>query len=334
MGGRGAESAPRLFERGWMLRRITSSREAVILGITLALIGIFYLTSQGKFLNPGVIHTMLTAAPELGIIVIGVTLLMIAGEFDLSVGSSSALCALAAIKLYQLGLNPFLALLIVLAISLGMGALNGLITVKFGLPSFIVTLGSMMAWRGVVYVVTMGRVINFDVGKTCPSFYRFLVGDVGVVPLHFFWFLGLALIAFLVLGLHRFGNHIYATGGNREAARAMGINTDRVKIACFMLVSALAALAGIMRATRIRGFYAQQGVGMELMAIASAVIGGTSLFGGVGTVVGSFLGTLVVTFLEYGLIMSKVSGYWYKVILGCLIISVVIGNKLWSRRGT
>jgi len=276
---------------------------------------------------------MFTSAPELGIIVIGVTLLMISGEFDLSVGSASAWCALTAIKLYQLGLNPFVALIITLAIGMAMGLVNGLITVKFGLPSFIVTLGTMMAWRGAVYVATTGMTISFPVGQTCPAFYNFLTGNLRGIPAQFIWFVILIIVASLILNSHRFGNHIYATGGNKEAARAMGIDTDKTKLICFMLLGVLAALAGVMRATRIRGFYAQQGTAMELMAIAATVIGGTSLFGGVGTVVGSFLGVLVVTFLDYGLIMSGVSGYWFKVILGTVVILVVIVNKVleWRR---
>lgn len=313
-------------------RWVSIPREAIILGITGALIGIFYATSKGTFLSSGVIQTMLTSAPELGIIALGVTLLMIAGEFDLSVGSCSALAALLAISCFQRGWPPAVILVMALLVGGLMGATSGIITVKFGIPSFITTLGAMLAWRGLVYVVTMGRVINFNVEKQYPVFYRFLVGSISMVPAHFFWFLLLTIIAYLFLNRHRFGNHVFATGGNKEAARAMGINVSRVKIMCFVIVGVLAALAGVMRAVRIRGFYAQQGEGMELMAIAAAVIGGTSLFGGTGTVIGTFFGTLVVTFLEYGLVVSRVSGYWYKVVLGSLIVLVVIVDRLWSRR--
>jgi len=316
-----------------MLKKsISIPREAIIGGISGTLIGIFYATSRGTFLTPGVIQTMLTSAPELGIIALGVTLLMIAGEFDLSVGSCSALAALLAISCFQWGWSPYVALILALGAGAVMGLVNGVISVKGGIPSFITTLGSMLAWRGLVYVVTMGRVINFNVEKQHPFFYTLLVGNVTVFPAHFFWFFGLIVLAFLFLNRHRFGNHIFATGGNKEAARAMGINVDMVKIACFILVGILAALAGVMRATRIRGFYAQQGDGMELMAIAAAVIGGTSLFGGAGTVIGTFFGTLVITFLEYGLIVSRVSGYWYRVILGSLVVLVVLVDRLWMVR--
>ncbi|MEM1867555.1 MAG: ABC transporter permease [Thermosphaera sp.] len=310
------------------IKKTSIPQEATILGITGVLIGVFYYTSRGTFLSSGVIRTMLTSAPELGIIALGVTLLMVAGEFDLSVGSCSALAALLAISCFQRGWSPFGSLIMALLAGVLMGAVNGIITVKFGIPSFIATLGTMLAGRGLVYVITMGRVINFNVEKQYPGFYSFLVGNVGGAPAHFFWFLVLTLGAFSILDRHRFGNHIYATGGNKEAARAMGINVEKVKIVCFLIVGMLAALAGVMRATRIQGFYAQQGEGMELMAIAAAVIGGTSLFGGAGTVIGTFFGTIVVTFLEYGLIVSRVSGYWFRVVLGSLIVLVVIVDRL------
>ena len=293
---------------------------------------LFFFTSEGKFVSPAVVGIMSVAVSELGLIVIGVALLMISGEFDLSVGSVSALGALITAKLYQLGLNPFLALVIVLGVGMAVGAINGLVTVKFGLPSFIVTLGTLMAWRGVIYVITAGITVGFRVIQTHPAFYNFLVGDVGVIPVPGIWFIVSSIILTLILNSHWFGNHIYATGGNKEAARAMGINTDKTKVICFMLVGMLSTLAGVIRLTRIRGFHALQGSGIELMAIAAAVIGGTSLSGGVGTIVGACLGVLVITFLEYGLIMSGIGAYWYRLALGTLIVSVAIIDKVLERR--
>lgn len=268
----------------------------------------------------------------MGLIVIGVALLMISGEFDISVGSVSALGALVAAKLYQLGLNPFLALVIALGVGMATGAINGLVTAKFGLPSFIVTLGTMIAWRGLIYIITAGIPVGFRVIETHPAFYNFLVGNVGVIPVPSIWFIVSALILMLILNFHWFGNHVYAVGGNKETARAMGINTDKTKVICFMLVGMLSAFVGVMRVTRIRGFHALQGTEMEIMAIAAAVIGGTLLSGGVGTIVGACMGVLVITVLDYGLIMSGIGAYWYKLVLGIIIVSVVLINKVFERR--
>lgn len=320
----------RIIER---LRRIILVREAMISLIALGLVVLFYFTSfQHKFLCADVLRTMFTAAPELGIIVIGVTLLMIAGEFDLSVGSVSGFSALIAVELYVLGLNPFLALAMVLGMSLAIGAVSGLIRVKSGVPSFIVTLGMLMLWRGVIYIVTAGSTLRYPVRQTHPAFHNLFTGEVAGIPVQFLWFILIAVVSALILNHHRFGNHIYATGGNVEAAKAMGVNTNRTKVICFMLVGVLSAFAGVLRASRVRGFYVQQGTGMELMAIAAAVVGGTSLFGGVGTTIGALIGVLVITFLEYGLIVSRVPGYWFRAILGILIILVAVVNWMVEKR--
>jgi len=315
-----------------ILRRLSTVREIIIFGVSVGMFILFFFTSEGKFVSPAVIDIISVAVSELGLIVIGVALLMISGEFDLSVGSVSAFGALIVAKFYQLGLNPFLALVIALVAGMAMGAINGLITVKFRLPSFIVTLGTMIAWRGVIYVITAGIPVGFRVIETHPAFYNFLVGDVGVIPVPSIWFIVSAIILMLILNSHWFGNHVYAVGGNKETARAMGINTDKTKVICFMLVGMLSAFVGVMRVTRIRGFHALQGSEIELMAIAAAVIGGTLLSGGVGTIVGACLGALVITVLEYGLIMSGIGAYWYKLVLGIIIVSVVIINRFFEQR--
>jgi simple sugar transport system permease protein len=316
-----------------MLGKAISARETIILLTAIGLVVIFYFTSfKHRFLSAGVQDTIFIVAPELGVIVIGVTLLMIAGEFDLSVGSVSALCALIIVELYGLGVNPFVALIIVVGVGIATGMINGLATVKFGIPSFIVTMGMMMAWRGIIYVATAGSTIRFNVNQTHPAFYYLLAGKVGGIPVQLFWFVIITAAFALVLNYHEFGNRVYATGGNKEAAKAMGIKTDQIKIYCFVLLGILCAVAGVMRATRIRGFYAQQGSGMELMAIAAAVVGGTSLFGGAGTIIGAFLGVLVIVFLEHGLIVSRVPGFWFRAVLGILIVVVAVVNKLMEKR--
>lgn len=315
-----------------IFRKLSTVRERIIFGVSVGLFILFFFTSEGKFVSLVVIDIISVAVSELGLIVIGVTLLMISGEIDLSVGSVSALGALTAARVYQLGLNPFLALVIALGVGMAVGAINGLLTVKFGLPSFIVTLGAMIAWRGVIYVITAGVPLGFRVIQTHPAFYNFLVGDVGVIPVPSIWFIVFAIILSLILNSHRFGNHVYAVGGNKETARAMGVNTGKVKVICFMLVGMLSALSGVMHVCRIRGFHALQGSGVELMAIAAAVIGGTLISGGTGSIVGACLGTLVITVLDYGLIMSGISAYWYKLVLGIIIVSVVLINKVFEQR--
>jgi len=315
-----------------LFSRVASTREAIVLGIAVGLFGLFSILSGGKFASGDVIAIMAISTSELGIVSLGVALLMICGEFDLSIGSVSALGALIVATLYQMGLNPFLATAIAVGGGMAAGAVNGLVTVEFGIPSFIVTLGALMAWRGFATLVTGGLTIIFRVEETHPAFFSFLQGDVGVVSAPLIWFVVMAIMLVLLLNFHRFGNHVFATGGNKEAARAMGINTNRTKLICFMIVGSLAAFSGVMQVARSRGFQALQGTGMELIAIAAVVVGGTSLFGGVGSIVGAALGVLIITFLEFGLIFAKAPGFWYKLILGVVIVAVVTINKVLEQR--
>lgn len=315
-----------------LFSRVASAREAVIFGIVIGLFVLFNVLSGGVFASSDVIGIMAISASELGVVVLGVALLMICGEFDLSVGSVSAVGALIVATLYQLGLNPFLATAIAVGCGMGAGAVNGLVTVKFGIPSFIVTLGAMMAWRGFVTLVSGGLTLIFRVGEVHPAFFSVLQGNVGRVSAPLVWFVGTAIILGLLLHFHRFGNHVFATGGNKEAARAMGINTNKTKVISFMIVGGLAAFSGILQSTRSRGFHAAQGTGMELIAIAASVVGGTSLFGGVGSIVGAVLGVLIIIFLQFGLIMARVPGFWYKLILGVIIVAVVTMNKALEQR--
>lgn len=315
-----------------LFSRVASTKEVIISGMAIGLFVLFSVISGGTFASSDVIDVMAIHTSELGVVCLGAALLMICGEFDLSVGSLSAVGALIVATLYQLGLNPFLAMAIAVGSGLVVGAVNGLVTVKLGIPSFIVTLGTMMAWRGFGILVTRGQTIIFRVRETHPAFFSVLQGHVGPVSAPLIWFVVIAIILILLLNFHRFGNHVFATGGNKEAARAMGININKTKVICFMIVSGLAAFSGVMQVTRNRNFQSMQGTGMELMAIAAVVVGGTSLFGGVGSIVGAALGVLIITFLQFGLIIIRAPGFWYKLILGVIIVVVVAVNKLLELR--
>ncbi len=308
------------------LRNVLRSEKILNIFLIVGLFILFYYTShEGVFLSTGNINTLLTQASELGIIVIGVALLMISGEFDLSVGSLLGLSGLLTVLLFMAGMSPFIGLGVALIVGLSIGLINSQITTRFGIPSFIATLGMMMMLRGVILFMTEGRTLSFRVAERSPIFYNLFAGEFfGWIPVQLIWFLAITGIFAYILDHHRFGNHIYATGGQKDIARALGINPTKVKIICFIIVGVLAALSGVMRATRIQGFHAGMGRGLELMAIAATVIGGTSLFGGKGTIIGAFLGPIIITSIQQGIVMSRVSGYLFDVILGLLIIIIVI----------
>ena len=290
--------------------------------ILIVILATFHLYT-GIFLTERNIELMLTIVPELGIVTLGIVILMIAREFDLSVGSVFGLGPMVMNALYTSGgLPPWLAIILALAACASVGLLNGAITVYRRIPSFIVTLGMLFIARSVVIIL---------VGKRPPMPdnvpFDFFVYDFGLVRASLLWFLGLALVLGIILHRTNIGNWIYATGGHTEAAKDMGIPWRRVKIGCFMLCSALAGLGGILQTFRVGGsVLPEYGVGLELEAIAAAVIGGTSLFGGAGSVLGAIVGALLIRSIDNGFIMARIPIEFFRLALGALTIAAVIFN--------
>lgn len=297
-------------------------------GVILAFSTIFVVFSllAPKFVTLRNLTGVFTIVSELGIITIGVAFLMIAGEFDLSVGSVYALSGFLFVTLAN-SFNSVLALIITLVVAACIGFLNGTITLRAGIPSFITTLGTMMFLRGLMLAVTGGRSVVYNGDLIVPTMLTRFIGR-GFRPSHI-WFLALALFFSLILTRTRYGNWVFATGGKKEVARAMGINVNRVKVINFMISSVLAGLAGIIVINRFGVANASFGTGMELEAIASAVIGGTFLMGGYGTIIGAFFGAFLVGMMRTGLLMVGAPAYWYQAFVGAiLVIAATINIKL------
>lgn len=291
---------------------------------------ITFYTLEREFLSPDNIKVILAVAPELGIMVLGVAILMITGEFDLSVGSIFGLAPIVYDKLIEMDWNIWLALLAALLICAAIGAVNCMITLRLGIPSFITTLGTMMIWRGAILLITQGFPPPFP--KEAIPVKNVLAGQVGPIYLSLIWFAVILLILWVALERTRFGNWTFATGGNVGAARSMGINPNRVKLVNFMLVSFLAGLSGLIQAHRLGAILPSAGEGKELEAIAASVIGGTSLSGGVGGVVGSAIGALLIPIIDNGLVMARVSGYWFRAFIGTVLITAVVLNQFVRRK--
>ena len=275
---------------------------------------------------------MAKLTPDLGVVVLGVGVLMIAGEFDLSVASVLPLSSYVFAQLLIAGLNPFLAFLIVLPFGAFLGFLNGILVVRTKLPSFIITLSTLMFWRGFLYVVS--GLMPISILNYIPPdslFAQLLTGEVGPIPVQFLWYLGLALVLGIILHLGKFGNWIYSTGANADAAKAMGVGVSRTKIICFMIVGALCAFAAVMQATRLGSFAATQGIGFELRAIAAAVVGGVSLRGGIGNMLGIVLGVFIIQTIDNGLILMQVPVFGINTFIGIAVILFVIFNNMANR---
>jgi len=299
----------------------------VFLLVILAII--FQVNSKDIFLSAENLRGVLGLLPEMGLVAIGVTILMICGEFDLSVGSVFALMPMSvAIMLnHDIGFLP--AVLLGLVVCAVIGFVNGYVTIKFAIPSFIATLGMLFMARSLTVVISGGFP---PLLPEIPSWiFTQYVGPGGLIRMSFIWFVGIALLAGGMMSLTNFGNWIKSTGGQIEAAASMGIPVNRVKVICFMLCSMLAGFAGLIQVLRLNSPLPSIGVGLELQAVAAAVIGGTALAGGVGTVLGGILGALLIRVIDNGMVLSHVNANWFQFAVGFLTVIAVIGNS-WLRR--
>jgi len=308
---------------------VLQKKEISVTMILVATVLVFY-SIQPRFLSSLNVEVLLKITPELGIVALGVTMLMIGGEFDLSVGSVFGFAPLLMAVLLGSGVNTWISFAAVMVVCSLIGATQGLITVKTGIPSFITTLGGMLIWRGLALVITGGHPLYFTpsqdftyifTGKLFPFVYSQLI-----------IFLGLLVILQFILERHKFGNWVYAVGGRRQAAEAMGISSGQVKIILFILCSVLAGLGGVIQSARMSQAMPNQGSGLEFDAIAAAVVGGTSLFGGVGTLIGTMLGEFLCRVIENGLIIIRAPSYYFRLYIGIVIIVAVIGNLYIQRR--
>ena len=291
---------------------------------------VFQAQSNGVFLSAQNLQGMLGLLPEMALVAIGVTLLMICGEFDLSVGSVFALTPMIMAVLIEAG-APFLpAFAAGLGTAAGIGLLNGFITIRFAIPSFITTLGMLFVARSLTVVISGGFPPLLPADALPKWLFTHYVGPGAMFRMSFLWFLAVAVVASLLLGRTNFGNWVRATGGFLPAAQAMGIPTARVKVACFMICSLLAGFAGTIQVMRLGAPLPSIGEGLELQAVAAAVIGGTALSGGVGTIFGGIVGAALIRVIDNGLVLSQVNANWFKLAIGALTIFAVIVNS-WLR---
>jgi ribose transport system permease protein len=301
------------------LRKLWAVPEAGIFVPLLVFTLVFYSINR-SFLEPNSVSAMLRALTFVGIIAVGQTWLMISGGIDLSVGSVAGLCAIVSSWLMKAQGWPVEAgLLVGLTVGLLAGLLNGLMVVRLGIPAFIATLGMLYVARGLNYLLCQGYPI-YPIPDALKSFGR-------AEPLGLSWafviFVILVILGDLTLRRTVSGRKVYATGGNKEVARIAGINTAWVQISCYMLTGGLAALAGMLLMAQLNVGQPEIGVGWELDVIAAVVIGGTSLFGGAGTVTGTFLGLLIMQVVRSGLVVTGVNTHWQTVAVGVIMVTAV-----------
>jgi len=280
----------------------------------------------------------LNAAAPLGILAVAVGLLMIGGEFDLSVGSTIGVSGMGVLLLTtEAGWPIGAAIALVLALAIAIGLANGLLVVRTGVPSFLVTLGSLFVLRGLTIALTRritGRTQlgGLDQAAGYGFWHRLLAFDIGSFSGTLCWWLALLLVAAWLLRRTRTGNWIYAAGGAPEAARNSGVPVRTVKVGLFVATALAAALVGIIQAVRYTGADALRGSGQEFRAIVAAVIGGTLLTGGYGSAIGTAAGALIFGMVQQGIVITGVDADWFQVFLGAMLIAAVLVNDAVRRR--
>jgi simple sugar transport system permease protein len=325
-----AENGPGLSRRCSGIARSPQIASLIILVVVLAVFAI----ADANFLSPRNISNMLAFLPELGIIALGMTLLLTAGEFDLSVGAVFGLAPVVVMLLVQNGgVVIGMALLVGLVLCVAIGAINGLIVTKIGISSFLVTLSMLLIVRGVALYITQGFPLK---SWDQPGFFvTLLAGSFHIGPFRLYtslwWFAGLSLLSLYVLRYAKLGNWISAIGSNRNAALARGVPADAVKIWLFILTAVLSGLAGMISAFRISAASPVAGTGYELEIIAMVVVGGTALTGGRGTILGTIAGAFLLRAIRNGIVLVGVPGLAYNIFVGAIILVMLILHALLQK---
>ncbi|PWI12095.1 ribose ABC transporter permease [Streptomyces sp. NWU339] len=333
------ETDGRTVRRPLALRLLARPEVGVFLGAVAVLV--FFLFTAPPMRDGSSMANILYQSSTIGIMALPVALLMIGGEFDLSAGVAVITSALTASMLsYQLTMNIWVGVIVALVVSLAVGMFNGWFLVKTGLPSFLVTLGTFLILQGVNLAVTKlvtGNVATddisdmdgFDQAKAVFA-SSFEVGGIQV-KITVVWWLVFAVLASWVLLRTKYGNWIFAVGGNKESARAVGVPVTFTKISLFMLVGFGAWFVGMHQLFSFNTVQSGEGVGQELIYIAAAVIGGCLLTGGYGSAIGPVFGAFMFGMVQQGIVYAGWNPDWFKAFLGVMLLGAVLIN-LWVQR--
>lgn len=301
-----------------------------IVGVVILL---FFAASADHFTDPTNLFNLLRTAAFTVIIGIPLTYLMIVGEFDLSVGPNFALSSVVMVLAVQAGLSPWVAALCGIGAAVSIGLLNAAVTVGFGVPSFISTLGTMSIAGGIAISLTGGLPASLPDNVTSSAYASITGGMVGPVPVHVFWAAVVLFIGGFILRYTPFGAHIYAAGGNPKAASRQGVKVHRARAYCFILVGVGAGLAGVLMTGWLGSASPSVGAGNTLVLYSAIIIGGAAVTGGEGSAWGTLVGALIIAMLRNGLILLGVQSSWVDVFQGVLIVVAGV-SVLMSRPDT
>jgi ribose/xylose/arabinose/galactoside ABC-type transport system permease subunit len=306
--------------RGWsVVSAIVKQRESAIFLALLIMMAIIQVMAP-NFLSGSNIYLVSRQIALVAIVAIGELFVILTGGIDLSVGATMGLAGVASAGAMAAGLNPWLAILFGMVVGVLIGVFNGWLVSYVLVPPFIVTLGSQEIARGTILIYTKGWPIT-----NIPKSILFIAqGDFLHIPVPVWIMLVVAVIAQVVLTKTSFGRRIYAIGGNETATFLSGVNVKKIKFFLYVIAAFTASIVGIILVARFESAQADAGTGWEMQAIASAVIGGTSLAGGAGSVLGCLIGACIMGILANGLVLMRVSSYWQTAIIGVVIVLAAV----------
>ena len=304
-----------------------------IIVVFLLILGLFMGTAPEVFLQPNIYTTLLSTAPPLVLLAAGLTFVIGAGEIDLSFPSVIAFSGFVFAVLFKEWQLGWLAVLGAVLSGVLVGAVNGVLVAGVGIPSFIATLGTQFFWSGIATLLSGGKSYALR-GAEASSVYAVLVGNLGADPngvawqdqvsVQALWTAGIVAVLWLILNRHRFGEHVLFLGDSNQVAQVVGIPVAREKVKLFTLMGGLAAVAAVLLTLENKNYFGNQGQGYLLTAIAAVLIGGTSIFGGRATLVGTVFGCLIIWMLEAGLVASGLTGAWVRTVQGLIFLVAIV----------
>jgi simple sugar transport system permease protein len=306
-------------------------RDLNVVYVTIVVFLLFVIANPRVFLSFSIYNAVLTSVPIIIFLALSMVFVVTSGEMDLSFGSVMGFAGLAFAYVTTWTSNPYLGLIACVVTAAAWGIINGILVTKLKLSSLVSTLGMMFFLRGVIMVLTQGNSTPLTQLKD-TAFYTIFAGRIRGFPVQMLWAIALLILFLFLYTRTRFGMHVHFVGDNRESAREMGVKVDRTIILTFVLVALSAALSAIVSALINENFWASTGDGYLLVVLAAVFLGGTPTWGGVGTILGGFLGAIVIGFLETGIIAAGLTGFWTKLVYGLIIILSIISHRYGSQR--
>jgi simple sugar transport system permease protein len=292
----------------------------------------FLIAAPGTFGRPGIYLSFAQTTPYFAIVAMVLTMVIIAGDIDLSFGSIMALGMVGFIFAWRGTGSVELGILAALLMGGAAGLFNGVLVALVGLPSLVVTIGTQFLFRGLAVLLVAGQNYTLVGVRSSPA-GSLMAGKIGVIPTEFIWLILIAILTWVLLNRHRLGQNAYVIGDNRHAAQLMGIPIRRTRIILFVLVGVVAALAGLLNSIQVSNFFpAALGGGYLLPALAAVFVGGTSVFGGRGSVWGTFLGAFMIGAMQAGVIAAGLDAFYTQPIYGAIILISITIHSVVQRR--